>query len=94
MSTIKAKIIEAISPIFCPIWCGFLGKKTTYRSSYQKTSSRFSVHIIEDRRSKLLWPQNNGEVERKNRSLLEFQQVAHEEKNNWPSELISWLTVL
>ena len=37
-------------------------------------------------------PQDNGEAERQNRSLLECLQVAHQEKYNCPSELISWLT--
>ena len=37
-------------------------------------------------------PQDNGEVERQNRSLLECLQVARREKKNWRSELISWVT--
>ena len=85
MSTINQRSLKPFLQFFARFGVVFLAKRQRTRRSYQKTSSRFSEHIIiEDRRSTVLWPQNNGDVERKNRSLLEFQQVAHEEKNNWP----------
>ena len=36
--------------------------------------------------------QDNGEVERQNRSLLDCLQAPHQEKNSWRLKLISWLT--
>ena len=36
-------------------------------------------------------PQENGEVERQNSSLLKRLQIAHVEKMNWKRELITYL---
>ena len=50
------------------------------------------MYGVENRTTLPLWPAANGEVERQNRSLLKCLQIAHLEKKNWHSELISWLT--
>ena len=50
------------------------------------------MHVVEHRTTTPLWPAANGEVERQNRFLLKCLQIAHLEKKNWRSELISWLT--
>lgn len=37
------------------------------------------------------WPQQNGEVERKNRSLLKRLKISHALKNDWKAELKHYL---
>ena len=47
---------------------------------------------VEHRKTTLLWPQANRQVERQNRSLLKCLQIAKVEKKDWHSELLTWLT--
>ena len=61
----------------------------------QFVSEEFEVYLkdnnIEHRTSTLLWPQANGEVERRNRSLLKAMRVAHSEGRDWRKELQKFL---
>jgi len=43
------------------------------------------------RRTTALWPQENGEIERQNRSFLKRLKIAHSEKKNWRDELQKYL---
>ena len=49
-------------------------------------------HGVEHQRTTPLWPQANGAVERQNRSLLKCLRIAHLEKKNLRTELVTWLT--
>ena len=46
---------------------------------------------IEHRLTTPLWPRANGEVERRNRSLLKVMRVDHAEKRDWGLELNKYL---
>ena len=46
---------------------------------------------IEHSRSKLLWPQANGEIERQNRSILKRLRISQPEGRNWKSEMDKFL---
>lgn len=37
------------------------------------------------------WPQQNGEVERQNRSILKRLQISHAAKQNWKKDLVDYL---
>ena len=92
-STTSAKIIEAISPTF-----GRFGVLFSLRTDNgpQFVSEEFETflpsHGAEHRRTTPLWLQAKGEVERHNRSLLKSLQIAHLEKKNLRTELVTWLT--
>ena len=92
-STTSAKIIEAISPVFARFGVPFSLRTD---NGPQFVSGEFEAFLriygVEHRTTTPLWPAANGEVERQNRSLLKCLQIAHLEKKNWRSELISWLT--
>ena len=51
----------------------------------------FQDNDIEHRTSTPLWPQANGEVERRNRSLLKVMRMAQAEKKDWRRELLKFL---
>lgn len=39
------------------------------------------------------WPQQNGEVERQNRSILKRLQISQSQKSNWQDDLLQYLTM-
>ena len=92
-STTSAKIIEAISPMFARFGVPFSLRTD---NGPQFVSEEFETflrsHGVEHRRTTPLWPQANGEVERQNRSLLKCLRIAHLEKKNLRTELVTWLT--
>ena len=59
------------------------------------TSEHFTKYLeengIEHRRTALLWPQANGEIERQNHSILKRLRIAQAEGRNWKSEMDSFL---
>ena len=59
----------------------------------EEFESFLEAHGVENRKTKPLWPQANGEVGRQNRSLLEYLQIANLEGKNWQTELVTWLAV-
>ena len=92
-STTSAKIIEAISTIFARFGAPFFLRTD---NGPQFVSEEFETflrsHGVEHRRTTPLWPQANGELERQNRSLLKCLKIAHLEKKNLRTELVTWLT--
>ena len=92
-STTSAKIIEAISPVFARFGLPFSLRAVNGPKFVSGEFKAFlGMHGNEHRTTTPLWPAANGEVERQNCSLLKCLQIAHLEKKNWHSELISWLT--
>ena len=92
-SIIKAKVIEEISPIFARFGVTFsLQTDNGPQRLILEFQSFLRMHDNWTSQDYTVVPQDNGEVEHQNRSLLECLQVAHWEKNSWRSELISWLT--
>ena len=91
-STISAKIIEALTPMFARF--GFPFSLRTDNGP-QFVSEEFEAFLrtngIQHQKSTPLWPQAKGEVERQNRSLLKFLQITHLEEKNWRTELHVWL---
>ena len=89
-STTIAKIIEAISPMFARFG-GPFSLRTDKGPQFvsEEFEAFLRMHGVEYRTTTPLWPQANAEVERQNRSLLKCLQIAHLEKENWRSELIS-----
>ena len=93
-STTSAKIIEAISPMFSRFGVPFslrTDNGSQFVSEEFETFLRTS-HGVGHRKTTPLWPQANGEVERQNRSLLKCLEIAHLEKKNLRTELVTWLT--
>ena len=92
-STTSGKIIEAISPMFSKFGVPFFLRTD---NGPQFVSEEFETflrsHCVEHRRTTPLWPQANGKVERQNRYLLKCLQIAHSEKKNLRTELVTWLT--
>ena len=92
-STTSRKIIEAISPMFSKFGIPFFLRTD---NGPQFVSEEFETflrsHCVEHRRTTPLWPQANGKVERQNRYLLKCLQIAHSEKKNLRTELVTWLT--
>ena len=88
----EAKVIEALAPMFAKF--GFPFSLRTDNGA-QFVSEEFEGFLrtngIEHRGTTSLWPQANGEVERQNRSLRKFLQIAHLEGENWITELLVWL---
>ena len=76
-STTAHKVIVALMDIFARF--GFPHSLKSDNGS-QFTSEEFEEYLhdngIEHRKSPLLWPQANGEVERQNRTLLKFLKAA------------------
>lgn len=92
-STTSAKIMEATSPMFARSGVPFsLGTDNGPQFVSEEFKAFLHMHGVQHRTTMPLWPQDNGEVESQNRSLLKCLQIAHLEKKNWRSELISWLT--
>ncbi|KAL9966533.1 hypothetical protein ACROYT_G024621 [Oculina patagonica] len=61
-------------------------------SSFPRNLKSFlQTQGVEHRKTRPLWPQANGEVERQNRSLLKNLQIANLEGKNWRTELVTWL---
>ena len=91
-STISAKIIEALTPMFARF--GFPFSLRTDNGP-QFVSEEFEAFLrtngIQHQKSTPLWPQVKGEVERQNRSLLKFLQIAHLEGKNRRTEFLVWL---
>ena len=91
-STISAKIIEALTPMFARF--GFPFSLRTDNGP-QFVSEEFEAFLrtngIQHQKSTPLWPQAKGEVERQNRSLLKCLQIAHLEGKNRRTELLVWL---
>ena len=77
-STISAKIIEALTPMFARF--GFPFSLRTDNGP-QFVSEEFEAFLrtngIQHQKSTPLWLQAKGEVERQNRSLLKCLQIAH-----------------
>ena len=90
-STISAKIIEALTPMFARF--GFPFSLRTDNGP-QFVSEEFEAFLrtngIQHQKSTPLWPQVK-EVERQNRSLLKFLQIAHLEGKNRRTEFLVWL---
>ena len=61
----------------------------------QFVSDHFKKYLEEDgiehRRTAPLWPQENGEIERQNRSILKRLRIAQAEGRNWRSEMDDFL---
>ena len=71
-STISAKIMEAITPMFARFDVPFsLRTDNGLQFASEEFESFLQAREIEHRRTKPLWPQANGEVEHQNRSLLD-----------------------
>ena len=91
-STISAKIIEALTPMFARF--GFPFSLRTDNGP-QFVSEEFEAFLrtngIQHQKSTPLWPQVKGEVERQNRSLLKCLQIAHLEGKNRRTEFLVWL---
>ena len=89
-STTSAKIIEAISPVFARFGLPFSLRTVNGPKFVSGEFKAFlRMHGAEHCTTTPLWPAANGEVERQNHSLLKCLQIAHLEKKNWRSELLS-----
>ncbi|XP_041378905.1 uncharacterized protein K02A2.6-like [Gigantopelta aegis] len=78
--------------MFCTHWYAETLKTDNGANFVSKEFEAYlSDHDIEHKRTTPLWPQANGEVERKNRTLLKVMQIAPAEKKNWKLELHQFL---
>ena len=91
-STTSEKIVSMLFKIF--VTHGLPLSLRTENGS-QFVSDYFKKYLeengIEHRRTTLLWPQANGEIERQNRSILKCLRIAQAEGRNWRSEMDHFL---
>lgn len=84
--------IERLRKIFCRLG---LPKSITLDNAKQFVSAEFKAYCQENgitlNYSIPYWPQQNGEFERQNRSLLKGIQISHSLKRNWKKDLIDYL---
>ena len=91
-STTTPKIITAFSEIFSRFGYPYSLKTDNGPQFVSKEFEEFLRQCgVEHRRSPLLWPQANGEVERENRTLLKTLKVAEVEGKKWSEELPKFL---
>ena len=91
-STTSEKTVSMLSRIFVTLGLP-LSLRTGNGSQY--VSDHFKKYLEEDgiehRRTAPLWPQENGEIERQNRSILKRLRIAQAEGRNWRSEMDDFL---
>ena len=91
-STTSTKIIASLKPIFARFGVPYTLKTD---NGPQLVSEEFEAFLaengIEHRTTPPLWPQENGEVERQNRTLMKSIQIAQIEGKDWREELQTFL---
>ena len=88
----SSKIIESLKAIFCTFGLPCSMKTDNGK---QFVSDEFEEYLRENdilhRTTTPLWPQANGEIERKNRTLMKALKIAQAEKKDWRMELRKFL---
>ena len=86
--TTSADVIKAISPMFTRFGIPYSLRTDNGPQFVSDEFEKFlAANGIEHRKTTLLWPQANGEVEGQNRSLLKCLQIAQVEGKDWRTEL-------
>ena len=87
-TTTSQKKNEALMPIFTRYGYPFSLKSVNAPQFVSEEFEAFlTEHGIEHRKSTPHWPQENGEVERQNRTLLKSLKIAEVEGKTWKEEL-------
>ena len=91
-STTTPRVIMALREIFARFRNPYSLKTDNGPQFVSKEFEEFLPECgIEHRRSPLLWPQANGEVERQKRSLLKTLKITEVEGKKWTDELPKYL---